>query len=226
MRPWSSLVSRVKIDRLNASCVFNVLRLPKTNWKREKKKEIEYLRSTGPNFHISIPVRCYEVNRSVVVATMQREEICILQADHASSRMTIREWRLLNWTEFTTRKKVVSKRKAQRSGRLFVGRKCYSLPGGGCAQDRVTTISWRLCFLPAARTSFVATLRNLIAHQRKRNALFSCLYDNVRARKSALNRLRNVARRQGAFQEKQTKPDREEGDGIEKETTRSYATLR
>lgn len=157
---------------------------------------------------------------------MQREEICILQADHASSRMTIREWRLLNWTEFTTRKKVVSKRKAQRSGRLFVERKCYSLPGGGCAQDRVTTISWRLCFLPAARTSFVATLRNLIAHQRKRNALFSYLYDNVRARKSALNRLRNVARRQGAFQEKQTKPDREEGDGIEKETTRSYATLR
>lgn len=196
----------------------------RTENERKKKKEVEY--STGPNFHISIPVRCYEVNRSVVVATMQREEICILQADHASSRMTIREWRLRNWTETTARKKVVSKRKAQRSGRLFVGRKCYSLPGGVCAQDRVTTISWRLCFLPAARTSFVATLRNLIARQRKRNALFSCLYDNVRARKSALNRLRNVARRQGAFQEKQTKPDREEGDGIKRETTRSYATLR
>lgn len=196
----------------------------RTENERKKKNEVEY--STGPNFHISIPVRCYEVNRSVVVATMQREEICILQADHASSRMTIREWRLRNWTETTARKKVVSKRKAQRSGRLFVGRKCYSLPGGVCAQDRVTTISWRLCFLPAARTSFVATLRNLIARQRKRNALFSCLYDNVRARKSALNRLRNVARRQGAFQEKQTKPDREEGDGIKRETTRSYATLR
>lgn len=156
---------------------------------------------------------------------MQREEICILQADHASSRMTIREWRLRNWTETTHGK--MSCRKGR--SRDLVD---YSSDGNATRflAEGVHRIEWRWflggCFLPAARTSFVTTLRNLIAHQRKRNALFSCLYDNVRARKSALNRLRNVARLQGAFHEKQTKPDREEGDGIKRETTRSYATLR
>ena len=118
----------------------------------------------------------------------EREEIRVLHAGHASRRVTMDR-------NGSARRKGTQRR--------FARRKRVALPEGS-TRDQVTTISRRLCSLPRGG-KLVSSLRNLIASRRKRNALFSCLRDGVHARESALNRLRNVARRRRCVSEE---PDR------------------